>query len=72
MIELNNAGTILSGATGFVVPAAGYPVGTAIDGSGNVWAVMYSNYVVELIGAATPVVTPLSVGVKNNTLGTRP
>jgi hypothetical protein len=72
MVELNNAGTILSGATGFLVPAAGYPVGTAIDGSGNVWAVMASNYVVELVGAATPVVTPLSVGVKNNTLGTRP
>jgi len=26
----------------------------------------------ELLGLATPVVTPLSVGVKNSTLGTRP
>jgi hypothetical protein len=72
MVELNTAGTFLSGPTGFFVAAAGVPVGTAIDGSGNVWAVMGSNYVVELVGAATPVVTPLSVGVKNNTLGTRP
>ena len=72
MVELNTAGTFLSGATGFFVAAAGVPVGTAIDGSGNVWAVMGSNYVIELVGAATPVVTPLSVGVKNNTLGTRP
>lgn len=72
MVELNTAGTFLSGSTGFFVAAAGVPVGTAIDGSGNVWAVMGSNYVVELVGAATPVVTPLSVGVKNNTLGTRP
>jgi hypothetical protein len=72
MIELNTAGTFLSGATGFSLPAGGFPVGTAIDGSGNVWAAMSSNYVVELVGAATPVVTPLSVGVKNNTLGARP
>jgi hypothetical protein len=72
MIELNTAGTFLSGATGFSLPASGFPVGTAIDGSGNVWAAMSGNYVVELVGAATPVVTPLSVGVKNNTLGARP
>ncbi|HEY1994138.1 MAG TPA: hypothetical protein VGG81_07025 [Edaphobacter sp.] len=72
MVELNTAGTFLSGATGFSLPAGGYPVGAAIDGSGNVWAAMSSNYVVELVGAATPVVTPLSVGVKNNTLGARP
>ena len=58
MVELNTAGTFLSGSTGFFVAAAGVPVGTAIDGSGNVWAVMGSNYVVELVGAATPVVTP--------------
>ena len=72
MVELDSAGNILSGATGLLVTAAGYPVGTAIDGSGNVWAVMASNYVVELVGAATPVVTPISLGVKNNSLGTRP
>jgi hypothetical protein len=27
---------------------------------------------IEFVGAAAPVVTPLSVGVKNNALGTRP
>jgi hypothetical protein len=43
----------------------------AIDGSGNVW-VTNSGGLTEIIGAATPVVTPLSVGVKNNTLATRP
>ena len=72
MVELNSAGTILSGATGYFVISGNYPVGTAIDGSGNVWLVMASNYVVELVGIATPVVTPLSVGLKNHTLGTRP
>ena len=27
---------------------------------------------IELIGAATPVVTPIAVGTKTNTLGARP
>jgi hypothetical protein len=56
------------------------PVTVAIDGSGNVWignlsgsgAAQATGSITELIGAATPVVTPLSVGVKNNTLGARP
>jgi hypothetical protein len=82
--EISPTGTFLSGSTGF--PAAdgnnGFSVGTgiAIDGSGDVWLNYdpynflygYSYYMQEMVGAATPVVTPLSVGVKNNTLGTRP
>ena len=45
----------------------------AIDGSGNVWMILSSaNTVLEVVGAAVPVVTPLSVGVQNNMLGTRP
>jgi hypothetical protein len=45
----------------------------AIDGSGDVWVTNNGNSTVsEFIGAAVPVVTPLAVGVKNNTLGTRP
>jgi hypothetical protein len=43
-----------------------------IDGSGNVWVTNYANALDEIVGVAVPVVTPLSVGVKNNTLGTRP
>jgi hypothetical protein len=45
--------------------------GIAVDGAGNVWMAC-PTYLVEFVGAATPVVTPISVGVKNNTLGTRP
>jgi streptogramin lyase len=71
LVELDNSGTILSGATGYALPA-GFSVGVAVDASGNVWAAMASNYVIEMVGVATPVVTPLSVGVKNNTLGARP
>jgi hypothetical protein len=49
------------------------PGGVAIDGSGDVWVANNGNKsVTEIIGAAVPVVTPLSVGVKNNALGTRP
>jgi hypothetical protein len=76
LVELNNNGTILSGPTGYHTlpnnnPDAILPNTIAIDSSGNVWGVG-GNVVLELVGAATPVVTPLSAGVKNNTLGTRP
>jgi hypothetical protein len=63
---------VLSGGSGFALPPTTYPVGDAVDGSGNVWVVMAANNVIEMVGVATPVVTPLSLGVKNNTLGTRP
>jgi hypothetical protein len=68
--ELNQSGTIISGRTGYV------PTGTtaiAIDGSGNVWTENgVGNSLTELVGVATPVVTPFSLGVKNGTLGSRP
>jgi hypothetical protein len=49
------------------------PGGVAIDGSGDVWVTDIGNKsVTEFVGAGVPVVTPLAVGVKNDTLGTRP
>ena len=75
VVQFGPDGTLLSGATGYSLStngiAGGYP-GIAIDGSGNVWVAASKTNVVELVGAATPVATPLSVGVKNKTLGTRP
>jgi hypothetical protein len=55
----------------------GYIVGSlAIDGSGDVWTNDFmttsNNNLTEFIGVAAPVVTPLVVALKNNTLGTRP
>ncbi len=44
----------------------------AVDGSGNVWVLLASNIVVEHIGAATPVVTPIALGVKNGKLAAKP
>ncbi len=68
--ELNGSGTITSGPGGYV------PTGSTtivVDGSGDVWTDNAAgNNVTELIGVATPVVTPLSVGVLNHTLGSRP
>ena len=56
--------------------------GIQVDSSGDVWTVEVSgqvnnfvlndNALYEFIGIAAPAVTPLSLGVKNHTLGTRP
>jgi hypothetical protein len=49
------------------------PASIAIDISGNLWiANSGNNTVTEVLGAAAPTVSPLSVGVQNNTLGTKP
>jgi hypothetical protein len=59
-----------------ISPSTGYSVGPhflnaiAVDGSGSVW-VTTDTAVAVFIGAATPVVTPIATGVKNNTLGSR-
>jgi hypothetical protein len=76
--EISPTGTFLSGSTGF--SSSDGVNGIAIDASGDVWVNYisynflygYSYYYQEFVGAATPVVTPLAVGVKNNTLGTQP
>ena len=68
--RFSNSGVAIS-------PSTGYSVGPhflnaiAVDGSGSVW-VTTDTAVEVFIGAATPVVTPLATGVKNNTLGSRP
>ena len=52
------------------------PLNLAIDPSGNIWVTNYvgngSGSVVEIIGTAGPVVTPLSLAAGNNVLGTKP
>ena len=71
--EFSSSGTALSPTTGFTGGGMVTPYGIAIDGSGNVWVANYNAFVsTEFIGAATPVVTPLAIGVKNGTLATRP
>ena len=83
VVELSNSGTALSSGSGYIgagllpnLPQA--PHGIAIDGSGNLWLAGTNNgatsstYLSEIIGIAAPVVTPLSLAAKTNTLGTRP
>ncbi len=72
--ELSAAGVKISPQPGdFAGGGLNGADGVAVDGSGDVWVPNYKgNSVTEIIGAAVPVVTPLSVGVKNNALGARP
>jgi hypothetical protein len=51
--------------------AAG-PLRVAIDSSGNVWVLLANNTVTEYVGAATPVVTPLALAVKDKKLAAKP
>ncbi|WP_254064697.1 hypothetical protein [Granulicella sp. S156] len=51
--------------------AAG-PLRVAVDGSGNVWVLLANNTVTEYVGVATPVVTPIALGVKNKKLAAKP
>jgi hypothetical protein len=51
------------------------PQSIAVDASGNVWLLIPgtpTSTVTEFVGVATPVVTPLSVGVQKNKLGAKP
>jgi streptogramin lyase len=71
--ELSNNGAAISSANGYAPAGVTNPVGIAVDGSGNVWIVDSSVlHVTELIGAGTPVVTPLAAGLIPNKLGARP
>ncbi len=72
-------GSVLSPATGYQSAtthdpsALNGPSGIAIDGSGAVWITDKGNgTVTKVFGAATPVVSPTSTAVSNDTLGTKP
>jgi len=66
----------VSNASGSTSTAASsLSVGTlrvAIDASGNIWVLLSDNSVTEFVGEATPVVTPLALGMKNSKLATMP
>jgi hypothetical protein len=44
----------------------------AVDSSGNVWVLLTNNTVTEFVGVATPVETPIALGVKNKKLAAKP
>jgi hypothetical protein len=86
IVELSNSGSALSGATGYFSGVATTQGNIVIDGSGDIWdgtatfapsgkrdvPGVYTYEIVETIGIAAPVVTPLAVGVQLNMLGARP
>jgi hypothetical protein len=79
--EISNGGVVESPATGLRGDLV-YPNAVAVDGSGNVWVSSCGSYcepgsqssgsVMELVGAAVPVVTPLAIGAANHQLATLP
>jgi PKD repeat protein len=77
--ELSSSGVAVSGANGF--SSLFQPTCVAVDGSGNIWIGERGTYpvVTELIGAGTPVITPIAAGLPttptangSSNLGTRP
>jgi secreted PhoX family phosphatase len=78
------AGTQLSGVSNYTGGAMFVPDAIAVDGSGDVWIASAGNnpsqsFVTVLIGAATPVITPIAAGLPStptvngtSNLGTRP
>ncbi len=61
LTELTNAGAAISGTSGYQGGVLNNPSFLAIDASGDVWVPNASgNSVTEIIGVATPAVTPLS------------
>jgi hypothetical protein len=59
----------------FLPPTSAFARGIAVDPTGNVWFgtnAATGSSVSALVGAAVPVVTPISVGVKNGSLGRAP
>ena len=87
--EFTSSGLPITGANGYNAGGVvNYPSDLAIDGSGDVWITPgfsanydgpYDSFVIELIGVAVPVITPISAGLPQNPtsdgsslLGTRP
>jgi hypothetical protein len=73
--HLSNAGAAVSPAAGYKVPGnTAVNFGMALDPSGNVWTTLSNSTLLEWVGVAGPVVTPLAQNLVNspNTLGQRP
>ncbi len=87
LLEYSPTGLLLSpsggySANGTLSSSPGFPEGIAIDGSGNLWitgsfvsnngATQQNAVVTELIGVASPLITPIAVAAGSASLGTRP
>ena len=71
--RFSGAGVAESPSTGYTGGSQSGSQNIAVDGSGDVWITNTTgNSVTELIGAGAPVITPLTAGVQEGKLGTRP
>jgi hypothetical protein len=76
-VELSSVGVPISGthgyATGPTTTSLNNHLWSAIDGSGNVWiANTTADTVTEIVGAATPLLTPLAAANANRSVGAKP
>ena len=66
-------GVGISPGTGFQHAGLAVPAGITLDGSGNVWvANTTAPTLTEIVGAATPVVTPMAQALANDKVGVTP
>jgi hypothetical protein len=74
ILPISDNSSITGEPTGYLSSSslAAGPLRVAVDGSGNVWVLLADNTVTEFVGVATPVVTPLALGVKNGKLAAKP
>ncbi len=76
--EFLSTGRAQSGASGYGSSVLLNPFRVALDRSGNLWVanlgtpVAGSGLITQIVGAAAPVVTPLSVAIQSNALNQRP
>ena len=70
--EFTNTGLPVASAGFTIAPGSSGLWTAAVDGSGNVWVSTQDANVVELVGAAAPVVTPVVEAATTNRLGARP
>ncbi len=62
--KFNSSGTAITGLNGYQLPTTAVTREIAIDGSGNIWVTSYNvNILTELVGLASPVVTPIVGGL---------
>ena len=78
-IPLASAGGVgESGTIGYGLAALTNPYKLAVDASGNLWVmnlgtrVAGSGTITQVVGVASPVITPVSMAVKTNSIGLRP
>jgi streptogramin lyase len=70
--HLAHTGALLSPSTGYKVPGLTYAYHGAVDSAGNLWTTDTGGLLVQWVGVAGPVKTPLVQNLVGNSTGQRP